>query len=163
MSVRECVRCNATNKNGDRCSRTTCKYSDECFQHTKINKQLQVKQSGIQASGQGLYTTKRIKKNEKIIDYGGTFKTKAQYEATDSGYGIYFNKNLVLDGYSTQSGLGRYANDCRKVNKKAGECQGNNARFSSNTSKRTASLKATKTIPRNTEVFVNYGNDYWSD
>jgi len=163
MSQRDCVQCSATNKNGGRCSRRTCKYSDLCFQHTKKNKQLQVKTSGIQESGQGLYTTKRIKKGEKITDYGGKFKTKAEYDQTDSGYGIHFNQNLVLDGFSTQHGLGRYANDCRRENKRAGECSGNNARFSTNTQQRTASLKATKTIPRNTEVFVNYGNEYWSD
>jgi hypothetical protein len=107
MSQRDCVRCSANKKNGDRCTRRTCKYSSQCFQHTKINKQLQVRKSQIQGSGQGLYTTKKIKKNQKITSYGGEFKTKPQYDATDSGYGIHFNKNLVLDGYSTQHGLGR--------------------------------------------------------
>ena len=163
MSQRDCQRCKANTKKGDRCKRRTCKYSDMCHDHTRINKQLQVKKSAIQGSGNGLYTTKRIKAGEKIADYGGQFKTKAQYEATDSGYGIYFNKNLVLDSFSTQHGLGRMANDCRSVNRKKGECTRNNARFSTNTSARTASLKATRSIPAGSEVFVPYGNDYWSD
>ena len=161
--VRECVRCKANKKDGTQCKRKTCKISDYCYQHLKIEKQLQVKKSAIQGSGQGLYTTKKIKKGEKVVEYGGNFKTKARYEATDSGYGIQFNKNLVLDGNSTQHGNGRYANDCRSKNKKKKECKGNNSRFSTNTSLRTASPKATKTIPANTEVFVNYGNDYWSE
>ena len=163
MSKRECTTCKANKVNGQRCSRTTCKYSTYCYQHTKMKKQLQVKKSNIKGSGQGLYTTKPIKKGDKIAGYGGVFKTKAQYETSDSGYGIYFNKNSILDGYSTLHGLGRYANDCRSQNKKAGECNGNNARFSTNTTKKTASLVATKGIKRNEEVFVNYGNGYWSD
>ena len=163
MSQRDCVRCSATKKDGTQCSRTTCKYSDQCYQHTRKNKNLQVKKSAIQGSGQGLFTTKPIKAGEKIADYGGQFKTKTQYDADNTGYGIYFNKNLVLDGYSTQHGLGRYANHCRAVNRNNGECSKNNARFSANTQQRTASLKATQSIPAGSEVFVNYGNGYWSD
>ena len=49
-----------------------------------------------------------------------------------SGYGIHINKHQVLDGKSTQSGLGRYANSCRKGNKDKGECKGNNAKLSVN-------------------------------
>ena len=88
MSQRDCVRCSATTKKGDRCKRRTCKYSDMCHDHTRINKQLQVKKSAIEGSGQGLFTTKKIKVGEKIADYGGQLKTKTQYAADNTGNGI---------------------------------------------------------------------------
>ena len=91
-----------------------------CFQHTKQKKGLQVKKSKIKNAGLGLYATKDFQNGQKIADYGGVVVSFAQYEKNPSGYGIHLNKKEVLDGKSTQSGLARYANNCRKVNKQKG-------------------------------------------
>ena len=158
MSHTECTRCKATTKGGSQCSRTTCKYSDMCYQHTKSDKNLEVKKSHIVDAGQGLYATKLFKKGEKITDYRGVVKTSEEYNKKKSGYGIHLNKGSILDASSTQSGLGRYANNCRPSNK---ECKGNNATLVVNNKNKTASLKATKSIRMGEEIYVPYGSGYW--
>ena len=45
MSHTECTRCKATTQGGSQCSRTTCKYSDMCYQHTKSDKSLKATKS----------------------------------------------------------------------------------------------------------------------
>jgi hypothetical protein len=44
-----------------------------------------------------------------------------------SGYAV--ARGRVIDAASTQSDLGRYVNDCRAANRRAGECNGSNARL----------------------------------
>ena len=109
-------------------------------------------------AGQGLYATKLFKKGEKISDYRGVVKTSDEYNKKKSGYGIHLNKGSILDASSTQSGLGRYANNCRPSNK---ECKGNNAKIAVNNKNKTASLKATKSIRMGDEIYVPYGSGYW--
>ena len=121
---------------------------------------LQVKSSTIKAAGKGLYTARPFKKGEKVADYGGSVISQEQYAKSPSGYGIHLNKDQILDGKSTQSGIGRYANNCKTENKKKGECQGNNARIIPNVRNKTATIRATKGITKGTEIFVPYGRHY---
>ena len=161
MSQRDCSRCTALTKQGTQCSRTTCKYANMCFQHSKSTHGLQVKNSHIPNTGQGLYTTKTIKKGQKVASYGGSVVSQNAYNQNPSGYGIHLNNNQVLDGKSTQSGLGRYANTCKTANKRLGQCKGQNAKLTVNHRNQTASIKATKKIKAGEEVYVPYGNNFW--
>ena len=161
MSQRDCSRCTALTKQGTQCSRTTCKYSHMCFQHSKSTHGLQVKTSHIPNTGQGIYTTKTIKKGQKVASYGGNVVSQNAYNQKPSGYGIHLNKNQVLDGKSTQSGLGRYANTCKPANKRLGQCKGQNAKLTVNHRNQTASIKASKTIKPGEEDYVPYGNNFW--
>jgi hypothetical protein len=120
-----------------------------------------VKKSNIIGGGQGLYTTKDIKKNSTIAGYGGEVVSRQTYNQRPSGYGIALNKKQILDGRSTQSGLGRYSNNCRKGNKKKKQCRGNNSRITVNQRKRTARLKATKNIKKGSEIFTSYGRSFF--
>lgn len=157
----DCVRCEATTKSGKRCSRTTCKYAKYCYQHTRSLKKLEVRRSNIPEAGLGLFTLRDIKKGQVITPYGGVLVSPREYDASDSVYGIEFNKNQILDGASTQSSLGRYANSCRAGNIKKKQCKGQNARLSANKAKKTASVKATRNIKAGEEIFVSYGRSYW--
>ena len=162
MSVRECTRCSATNKKGGRCSRNTCKYFDMCWQHTRANKGLYLAESSIPGSGTGVFTLRAIKKNAKIADYTGQLVSNQGWNDGGTGdYGVQLNKREVLDARSTQTALGRYANDCRPRNRKNRHCK-LNARFSINHHNKTVTLKATKNIPANSEIFVSYGKEYWA-
>ena len=163
MSQRQCKRCSAITKSGAQCSRTTCKYADQCYQHTQKNKGLQVKQSKIKGGGQGLYTTKPIKKGQNIAKYGGNIVSKVAYDKTEGGYGIQINKKQILDGRSTQSGLGRYANSCRTGNVKKKECKRQNAKLVVDNRKKTARVKATKNLKAGSEVYVPYGRGFWKE
>ena len=93
--------------------------------------------------------------------YGGSVVSQNTYNQDPSGYGIHLNKNQVLDGKSTQSGLGRYANTCKPANKKKGHCKGQNAKLTVNHMNQSASIKATKKIKAGEEVYVPYGNNFW--
>ena len=68
QSERECERCTATAKSGNRCRNRTCR-GTVCWQHLKRDSGLRVKQSQIAAAGMGLWTTRRFKPNEKIGKY----------------------------------------------------------------------------------------------
>ena len=165
MSIKECVRCSAATKQGrgPRCKNTTCVYSEFCSAHTKSLFDLALKTSGIPNAGKGLFTTIEIPKNRNISRYTGDIKTTAAYNADPSGYAVSISKNRVVDGASTQSALGRYANDCRRSNRSAGQCSGPNARLvvSYKDGQPIIWLRATKKIKANSEVFVSYGREYW--
>ena len=77
QSVKECQRCEATTKSGNRCKNRTCR-GKLCWQHLKKQEGLRVKPSGIQGAGMGLFTTKPFKKNEKIANYTGEQMSRAQ-------------------------------------------------------------------------------------
>lgn len=163
MSVRECVQCSAETRKGDRCKKSTCKYSEFCRQHTIKLFELVLRPSNIPESGTGLYTTKNIPAKKRIAKYTGDIKTLEQYRENPSGYAVAIPRGRVIDARSTQSGIARYANDCRPVNRREGHCRGNNAKFSISTRKGETSawLVSTKRIPADSEIFVSYGRDYW--
>ena len=163
-TIRECQQCMEHTKTGDRCSRNTCQYSDKCWQHTKSAKGLSIRKSNINAANLGLFATKMFKKGDRVATYGGTDRSMKTWNKNPGYYGLAWNKDEVLDARSTQSSLGRWINDCRSSNIKKGECKGNNARFSMKRSApRKASVKATKTIHPDEEIFVSYGRSYWRD
>ena len=131
--------------------------------HTRALFDLRLKPSLIQGAGKGLVTTKAINKNKNIAKYTGDIKTIADYNDNKSGYAVSIPKHRVVDAASTQSGLARYANDCRAHNQRAGQCNGSNARFVVNTvaGNTTIWLRSTKHIPAHSEIYVSYGIDYW--
>jgi hypothetical protein len=139
-------------------------YSEFCHTHTKAIFDLALKPSTIPNASRGLFTTKQIRAGKKIARYSGVIKTQAAYNANPSGYAVAISRGRVMDAASTQSKLGRYANDCRPANKRANQCKGNNAKFSvkNEGGVTTIWLKATKNIPANTEVFIPYGAGYWN-
>ena len=158
MSIKECVRCEAKTVSGKQCSRNTCIYSKMCWQHSIKFKGLKLKPSKIPDAGIGLFAAKTFKKNSKVAKYGGKVMTKKAYEKTDGVYGYEFKPGYVLNAESTQSGMGRYSNDCRKSNKKY--CKGINAKFSGR-KKNNVFIKASKNIKKGSEIYTNYGDTYW--
>ena len=163
MSIKECVRCSAATKLGNQCKINTCKYSEFCWQHTKQLFDLGIKPSAIPNAGSGLFTYKEIPANKTICMYKGDILTRETYNANNSGYGVSISNGRVIDAKSTQSCLGRYANNCRPVDKTAGICNGNNAKFSiyQRAGRTTIRIKSTKRIPANSEVYVSYGAGFW--
>jgi hypothetical protein len=160
MTTRDCVQCSAIKNNGKRCKNTTCKLAGLCYVHLRLVEGLEVKQSHIKGAGQGLITARAFKKNERIAGYGGVVLSQEEYAKKPSGYGIHLNSKEILDGRSTQSGIGRYANACRKENQLKGECKGNNARLVANVKAKNASIRTTKAVKKGSEIFIPYGKRY---
>jgi SET domain-containing protein len=161
MSVRTCVQCEAKTKNGTRCKRRTCVRGQYCFQHLASVLGLEVKQSQIPGGGRGLYTLKAVPKGRAVVEYTGERRTPQEFERDPSLYGIALTKSKIIDARSTQSSVGRYANDCRTKNKKAKQCKGNNTKFAGDIRKQKVRLRATRKIKPGEEVFVSYGRSYW--
>jgi hypothetical protein len=160
MSKRSCDTCTALNKHGKRCTRVTCIYGPKCWQHTQLQDHLEVKQSSIAAAGKGLFAKKEFKKDAIIAPYGGKVLSKAELDRKYPGdklapYALQAGKNKFIDAKRTNSGVARYANDCRTANSKAKQCKGNNARLTGK------NLKASKKIKNGSEIFAGYGPSYW--
>src|SRR5688572_23838477 len=83
-----------------------------------------IKRSQLPKAGKGLYTTKTIKKNEKVIEYKGEIINWKEYEkrvAEDKdGYLFYVSRNHCIDAYPTRQYKGRYANDAAGISRRAG-------------------------------------------
>ena len=173
-----CSQCTATKNDGSRrCSRRTCLYGPMCWQHTQTRKGLKIEKSTIPGAGLGLFTTdkKEFKKNEKIDEYSGEVISKKELDNRYPGketlapYAIalkrHRNNTKYVDAIKSNSGMVRYANNCRSK-KDRPHCTGNNATLKDNNSQPNPSqrkpvLKATRTIKSNTEILTSYGRNYW--
>ena len=157
-TTQTCVRCRATTSGGVRCKRNTCVRRKLCWQHLRAKKGIDVRDSNIDRGGKGLVAYKTFKKGDKIARYTGDYKTEA--EAEGSQYALQMFGGNVIDSTDTQDGLARYTNTCRKANKDAGECRGNNAKFVRDFRTNKARIKATKKIKKGREIFVPYGRAF---
>ena len=153
------IRCSATTARGTRCKLKTLK-TDKCWVHLKKENNLRIKKSQIRGAGYGLYATKNFRKKEKVAEYKGI---ETERKPT-SRYGLQLRRNppLYMDALNAHSCSGRYCNTCRKRNKDAGECRGNNTKFSiSHRNNRwNVNLKATKRIREGDEIYVPYGRNF---
>jgi len=157
MSVRQCVKCKAKKADGSPCTRTTCDYPEFCWQHFQQEYHLKLAKSNIRGANKGLFTTKDIKPNQRIVEYTGEIKTDPD---TRGVYVLEVAPNKFIDARSTQSKIGRYANHCKAINTRNKECKGNNAHFG--VYRGQAWLKAKKRIPAGAEIFASYGRSYFS-
>jgi SET domain-containing protein len=115
--------------------------------------------------GQGLYAKKEFKAGQKIAEYSGKKLTAAQVDKKYPGdtlapYVYKASANNYIDAKKTNSGLARYANDCRPQNRASKHCAGNNARLRPAPGGK-ASLKAIKKIRPGQEIYTSYGPTYW--
>jgi SET domain-containing protein len=164
MTTYTTVQCGATRQNGEQCKRNTTKYADMCWQHTRMHLNVEIKKSKIPRTGQGLFATDNIPKGTDIVDYGGVIHTEDEWaklpDDERTAYALKLHGPRVIDARDTQSGLGRWANDCRTANINANHCKGNNARFVRRT--HSAKVRSTKRIRRGQEIYVGYGGrKYW--
>jgi SET domain-containing protein len=124
-----------------------------------LEKQLYVKTSTIPNAGKGLFTKKFIPKGTLIVEYKGRRSTWAEVKDEDgkNGYIFFINRNNVIDGLPYQKALARYANDARGLVRIKGLL--NNCEYSVDGVK--AYIESKKDIPAGSEIFVDYGKDYW--
>lgn len=124
-----------------------------------LEKQLFVKRSTIPDSGKGLFTKKFIPKGTRIVEYKGKISKWKDVKDEDgkNGYIFYINRNHVINALPVKSALARYANDARGLSKVKGI--NNNCDYISDGLK--AYIESKKDIPAGSEIFVDYGKDYW--
>jgi len=147
-------RCTANNKRGTQCgSRTT--RGQHCWTHLKQLTGLRVKASGVALAGLGLWAMRDIAAGAAIADYTGDYLVP-RLDSTGGQYALQIKKSLLIDAARTNSSVARFANDPR------GSGHGPNASFVLNTAWQTGRLKASRKIKAGEEIFVSYGQSYWS-
>ncbi|MBA4058295.1 MAG: SET domain-containing protein-lysine N-methyltransferase [Marivirga sp.] len=124
-----------------------------------LEKQLYVKKSSIPGAGKGLFTKKTIPKGTRIVEYKGKRSPWKDVKDEDgkNGYIFYINRNHVINGLPDTKALARYANDARGLVRIKGLL--NNSEYVVDGLK--AYIESKKEIPAGSEVFVDYGKDYW--
>jgi uncharacterized protein len=124
---------------------------------------LVIKKSIIPNSGMGLRTTSRIRKGDLIVEYKGENMTWAKCmkrykgDVTYARYLFYVSPKNCVDAQNTTNELARYANDANGFSKRKG--LKNNSEYCIVKGK--PYIIATRDIPANSEILVDYSGDYW--
>lgn len=124
-----------------------------------FEKNLVVKKSTLPNAGKGLFTKVFIPKRERIVEYKGRITTWKEVKEDDgeNGYIFYIKRYHVIDALPTKKPLARYANDARGFVRVKG--LRNNAEYVVDGLK--AYIESTRDIEPGSEIFVDYGPDYW--
>lgn len=115
-----------------------------------------VKESLVKGIGLGLYTKHHLFKGDTIGYYTGTIITDEDAESPkyiDSKYLLYVCKDWWICGEGKKANYTRYINHSSKPN----------ARLIVSARWKTARFVAIKSIPAGTEIFFDYGRDYWDN
>jgi hypothetical protein len=160
MSVRSVGLCTGTTDKGSRCRRRVAN-SEYCYQHLEKVKGLKIKPSHIAGGGMGLYAQKSFSRGSVVTDYGGSI-VQSRDPNFGGDYVLQLSARKFLDARKSNSGAGRFANDCRPANQRAGQCPGNNSQLESDPrNSHNADIIATSSIHKGQEVFTSYGAQYW--
>jgi len=116
---------------------------------------LEVRVSTIAGAGKGLYTKRAIRKGETICEYSGDVLTLLQYLGhEDTSYTLTLSTNAYVDALHSDTHA-RYIND-------NADPTALNARWRKMPREGKALVVATRDIGPNEEIFISYGENYWS-
>ncbi len=122
---------------------------------------LLVKKSKLPNAGKGLFTTKAIKKGERIIEYKGEIIDWKEYtkrvDENKDGYLFFVSRKKCIDAFGTPQYKARYANDAQGISRTKG--LRNNAIYDVIDNK--CFIVAARDIKAGEEIFVDYSKDYW--
>ena len=120
-----------------------------------------IKRSRLPGAGKGLYTTKAIRKESKIIEYRGEiigykeYRRRARKE--EDHYLFYLRRELCIDAMHTPQYKARYANDAAGITRMKGVR--NNSDYIIFGDK--CFIVASRNIKAGEEIYVNYTKPYW--
>ncbi|MBK6833337.1 MAG: SET domain-containing protein [Bacteroidetes bacterium] len=120
-----------------------------------------IKKSKLPGAGKGLFTTKAIRKDAKVIEYRGEiigykeYRRRARKE--QDHYLFYLRKELCIDSLYTPQYKARYANDAAGITRVKG--LRNNSDFVIFDDK--CFIVSSRNIKAGEEIFVNYTKPYW--
>lgn len=120
-----------------------------------------VKKSKLPKAGKGLFTTKFIKKDSRIIEYKGEIIQWSEYkervDKCEDGYLFFVSRKKCIDAFPTKQYKARYANDAEGLSRVKG--LRNNSVYKVFGDK--CFIVATRDIKAGEEVFVDYSKEYW--
>ena len=122
---------------------------------------LVIKKSRLPGAGKGLYTTKAISKESKIIEYRGEIIGYNEYRKRTRNeqdqYLFFLRMELCIDSMHTPQYKARYANDAAGITRLKGVK--NNSDYVIFGDK--CFIVASRDIKAGEEIFVNYTKSYW--
>ncbi len=120
-----------------------------------------IKKSRLPGAGKGLYTTKSIRKESKIIEYRGEIIGYNEYRKRTRNeqdqYLFFVRMQLCIDAMHTPQYKARYANDAAGITRLKGVK--NNSDYIIFGDK--CFIVASRDIKAGEEIFVNYTKSYW--
>ncbi len=125
-----------------------------------LEKHIYVKKSTLPGAGKGLFTKVFIPKGTRIVEYKGeilTWKEVGKMAEDRNGYVFYVNSKHVIDAWNHKNALARYANDARGITR----IEGVRSNSEYIVYKKRCYITATRDIPAGSEIFVEYGAEYW--
>ena len=150
------ARCAFKHENGKQCSKKATLTHPYCEEHTESELGFIVKKSLVENAGLGLFTTRKYKRGDVVVEYTGEVLTTEQYNKRydKEGYGEYgmtLGKNKVIDARKTSSGLARYICDAYGSDLKK------NVQYEEHDGK--IEVVAIKKIKPGDEFLVSYGKE----
>ena len=122
---------------------------------------LLIKKSQLPGAGKGLFTTRAIRKDAKIIEYRGEIIGYNEYRRRtrreEDQYLFYLRRDLCIDALHTPQYKARYANDAAGITRVKG--LRNNSDYMIFDDK--CFIVAARNIRAGEEIFVNYTHFYW--
>jgi len=122
---------------------------------------LVVKKSQLPGAGKGLFTTKAIRKDKKIIQYRGEiigyneYRRRARKEIDQ--YLFYLRRDLCIDAMFTLQYKARYANDAAGITRVKGIRNNSDYVIFGDQ----CFIVARRDIKAGEEIFVDYTKPYW--
>ncbi len=120
-----------------------------------------IKKSKLPGAGKGLYTTRKISKDSKIIEYRGEIIGYNQYRSRtrkeEDQYLFFLRRDLCIDAMHTPQYKARYANDAAGISRVKGIR--NNSDYIIFGDK--CFIVASRDIKAGEEIYVNYTKSYW--
>jgi uncharacterized protein len=122
---------------------------------------LVIKKSQLPGAGKGLFTTKPIKKDSKVIEYRGEIINWKEYEKRvkedKDGYLFFISRNRCIDAYPTPQYKARYANDAAGMSRVKGLKNNSSYQIFGNK----CFIVAERDIEAGEEILVDYTKEYW--
>jgi len=120
-----------------------------------------IKKSRLPGAGKGLFTTKALSKDSKIIEYRGEIISYNEYRnrarREEDYYLFYLRRDLCIDAMHTPQYKARYANDAAGITRIKGIR--NNSDYIIFGDK--CFIVASRDIKAGEEILVNYTKPYW--
>jgi len=155
----DCTRCAANTSRGTRCTRSTCKYADKCWQHTRQDEGVEIKKDATDPNkGFGLWATRDLPAGKRFRYARSPLDevepaVVGQWPDWRKAY-VFCNGNETKcwDARSTQSGLARWVNEVGRAR--------TNAKLTIAPNQQSASIVTTKRVAAGREIVTNYGPAY---
>ena len=119
---------------------------------------LEVRPSTIASAGEGLFTTIDIPAGVRVLEYTGVWKAAVADCVSHNAHEYCFEFNLrhcIDASCKRRGGKGRYVNDTHGTKRKL------NLIWTKSRRLRKVFMTSSRKIKRGSELFVNYGVDYW--